>query len=105
MGKALRTLRVRCGLTQAKTAQGIGTQSPEISRWENEEVLMKVESLERLLTAYKATLHDLADLMALQQREEREPSDAELLRSLAEAMRQVEGRLDRLERPRDDGPT
>jgi transcriptional regulator with XRE-family HTH domain len=81
MGKALRTLRVRCGLTQAQAAQGIGTQSPEISRWENEEVLMNLESLERVLTAYKATLHDLADLMALQGGEDREPSDTELLRS------------------------
>ena len=66
---------------------------------------MNLESLERVLTAYKATLHDLADLMALQGGEEREPSDAELLRSMAEAIRRVEGRLERLEEKRDDGPT
>jgi transcriptional regulator with XRE-family HTH domain len=105
MGKALRTLRTRCGLTQAQAAQELRTQPSEISRWENEEVLMNLESLERVLTAYKATLHDLADQMDLQQREDREPSDAELLRSLTEAIRRVEGRVERLEKQADDGPT
>jgi transcriptional regulator with XRE-family HTH domain len=103
MGKALRTLRIRCGLTQAQAAQELRTQPSEISRWENEEVLMNLESLERVLTAYNATLHDLADQIALPQVEDRGPSDGELLRSLTEAIRRVEGRLDRLERPRDDG--
>jgi hypothetical protein len=65
---------------------------------------MNLESLERVLTAYKATLHDLADQMALQQGEEREPSGTELLRSLTEAIRRVEGRLERLEEQRADGP-
>jgi hypothetical protein len=58
-----------------------------------------------VLTAYKATLHDLADQIALRQGEDREPSDTDLLKSLTEAIRRVEGRLERLERPRDDGPT
>jgi transcriptional regulator with XRE-family HTH domain len=104
MGKALRTLRVRCGLTQAQAAQELRTQPSEISRWENEEVLMNLESLERVLTAYKATLHELADQTALQQGEGREPKESDLIRSLAEAIRRVEGRLDRLEKPGDDGP-
>ena len=66
---------------------------------------MNLESLERVLTAYKATLHDLADQIALPQGEDREPSGAELLRSLTEAIRRVEGRVERLERQGDDGPT
>jgi hypothetical protein len=65
---------------------------------------MNLESLERVLTAYKATLHDLADQIPLQQGEDREPSDGGLLRSLTEAIRRVEGRLERLEKPGDDGP-
>jgi transcriptional regulator with XRE-family HTH domain len=107
MGRALRTLRTRCGLTQALAAQELGTQPSEISRWENEEVLMNLESLERVLTTYKANLYDLMDQIALQRGEERkaEPSDAELLRSLTEAIRRVEGRVERLERQEDDGPT
>jgi transcriptional regulator with XRE-family HTH domain len=110
MGKALRTLRIRCGLTQAQAAQKLRTQPSEISRWENEEVRMNLESLERVLTAYEATLHDLADQTALQRgggrgEEDRAmPSDAELLRSLTEAIRRVEGRVERLERQGDDGP-
>jgi hypothetical protein len=70
---------------------------------------MNLESLERVLTAYKATLHDLADQIAPQQgghgeEDEAMPSDAELLRSLTEAIRRVEGRVERLERQGDDGP-
>lgn len=74
---------------------------------------MNLESLERVLTAYQATLHDLADQTALQRGEQRGergeedkamPSDAELLRSLTEAIRRVEGRVERLERQGDDGP-
>ncbi len=68
---------------------------------------MNLESLERVLTAYKSNLHDLADQMDSQRGEARKdvPSDAELLRSLTEAIRRVEGRLERLEQQRDDGPT
>ncbi len=74
---------------------------------------MNLESLERVLTAYRSNLHDLADQMAFprggQRRERGEedkamPCDAELLRSLTEAIRRVEGRVERLERQGDDGP-
>lgn len=65
---------------------------------------MNLESLERVLTAYRSTLYDLADQMDVQQGEARKddvPHDAGLLRSLTEAIRRVEGRLERLEREAD----
>jgi hypothetical protein len=67
---------------------------------------MNLESLERVLTAYKATLYDLADQMERQRgaAQKEVPGDQDLLRSLTEAIRRVEGRLDQLEGPRDDGP-
>lgn len=60
LGAALADLRKRRGLTQGKAAELLGTQQPEISRWEAEEVSMTLESLERCLETYGSTLAELA---------------------------------------------
>ena len=62
IGKVLRLLRNRSGLTQTQAAERLGTQQPEISRWEKEEP-MTLETLERLLTLYESDLEELGAML------------------------------------------
>jgi transcriptional regulator with XRE-family HTH domain len=105
IGRALRLLRNRCGLTQAQAAEGLGTQQPEISRWEKEEVPMNLETLERILTFYKSDLHELGALIK-QQRGERGgdrpalPGADEIERTVVRALKHY-GLLKEEEEPED----
>ena len=82
--------------------------SGQMSRWENEVTAPSLENLGKLLGGYGATVADLAEALgavAAAQAWEEMPPDEELLRSLVEAIRRVEGRqaetegrVDRIER-------
>src|SRR5215207_2397902 len=113
LGKAIAHLRERAGFsTQTEAAATLKIDKGQMSRWENESPRPTLENLGRLLAGYGATLADLAAVLGAQATtEDRGPSDEELIRSLADAIRRVEGleglhaetveRLDRLERERD----
>lgn len=96
LGKALTTLRMRAGfLTQTQASDALKIDKGQISRWENEIPRPTLENLGRVLAGYGATLGDLD--VALRGEDAKPamqlgPSDEELLRSLAEAIRRVEGR-------------
>jgi transcriptional regulator with XRE-family HTH domain len=70
----------------------------QLSRWENEKPRPSLENLERLLAGYGASVADLAGALEggiVAQPPpvaERRPTDEELIRSLTEAIRRVEGR-------------
>jgi transcriptional regulator with XRE-family HTH domain len=96
LGKALARLRERAGFsTQTEASEKLGIDKGQLSRWENESPRPTLENLNRLLVGYGATLSDLAAALGgkvPQSVEDRAPTDEELLRSLAEAIRRVEGR-------------
>jgi transcriptional regulator with XRE-family HTH domain len=99
LGKALVRLRKRAGFaTQLVASAALNIDKGQLSRWENEVPRPSLENLARLLAGYGATVADLA--AALEQTTS-EPSsssavsgvgEADLIRSLAEAIRRVEGR-------------
>jgi transcriptional regulator with XRE-family HTH domain len=101
LGKALVRLRKRAGFaTQLVASAALNIDKGQLSRWENEVPRPSLENLARLLAGYGATVADLA--VALEQTPS-EPSlssavagggvgEADLIRSLAEAIRRVEGR-------------
>jgi transcriptional regulator with XRE-family HTH domain len=116
LGKALVRLREGAGFsTQTEAAEALKIDKGQLSRWENESPRPTLENLGRVLAGYGATLSELA--VALQGgsgarvvAEEQEPSDEALIRSLAEAIRRVEGRqvetegrVERLEKGRGTG--
>lgn len=117
LGKALARLRERAGFaTQTVAAEALKIDKGQLSRWENESPRPTLENLGRLLAGYGATVADLAGELgdaSAQPVADRGPSDEELIRSLAEAIRRVEGlegkqaetveRLERLERERGAG--
>ena len=98
LGKALARLRERAGFaTQTEASEAVRIDKGQLSRWENESPRPTLENLGRLLAGYGATAMDLA--VALEggaasraKAETQGPSDEELIRSLAEAIRRVEGR-------------
>jgi transcriptional regulator with XRE-family HTH domain len=98
LGKALARLRERTGFaTQTEAAEAVRIDKGQLSRWENESPRPTLENLGRLLAGYRATVADLA--IALEggaasraRAEDQGPSDEELIRSLTEAIRRVEGR-------------
>lgn len=110
LGKALAHLRKRAGFsTQTEASETLGIDKGQLSRWENESPRPTLENLGRLLAGYGATVSDLAvalDGSAPQPvAEDGGPTDEELIKSLAEAIRRVEGRqvetesrVDRLEK-------
>ena len=107
LGKALARLRESAGFsTQTEAAGALKIDKGQMSRWENESPRPTLKNLGRLLAGYGATLADLAAAVGAQATaEDRGPSDEELIRSLAEAIRRVEGRqvetegrVERLER-------
>lgn len=113
LGKALARLRKQAGFkTQLAAADALGFDSGQLSRWENEVTPPALENLGRLLAGYGATVADLAvalgaiaSAQALAGATGEGPTDEELLRSLVDAIRRVEGRqsetesrVDRIER-------
>lgn len=100
LGKALARLRKQAGFkTQLAAAEALRFDSGQLSRWENEVTPPSLENLGRLLAGYGATVADLADALgaiasaqAVAGAPGEGPTDEELLRSLVEAIRRVEGR-------------
>jgi transcriptional regulator with XRE-family HTH domain len=113
IGRALVRLRERSGFrTQTEASEVLKIDKGQLSRWENEKPRPTLENLARLLAGYGASVADLAGALeggAVVQPPvaERRPTDEELIRSLTEAIRRVEGRqvetedrVGRLERDR-----
>ncbi len=110
LGKALAQLREKAGFsTQTEASATLKVDKGQLSRWEHDSPRPTLENLGRLLAGYGATLTELGMLLdgaaAAQAAANRGPSDEELIRSLAEAIRRVEGRqvetegrVERLER-------
>ena len=97
LGKALARLRERAGFsTQTEASEKLKIDKGQLSRWEHESPRPTLENLGRLLVGYGATLSDLvvalSSVSGSQLTEDRGPTDEELIRSLAEAIRRVEER-------------
>lgn len=97
LGEALAQLRERAGFsTQTKASEALKIDKGQLSRWENESPRPTLENLGRVLAGYGATVADLAAALsggsASQLKADPGPSDEDLLTSLAEAIRRVEGR-------------
>jgi transcriptional regulator with XRE-family HTH domain len=93
LGKALARLRERAGFaTQTMASEALKIDKGQLSRWENENPRCTLENLGRVLVGYGATVADLSVQLGDVLAEERRPSDEELIRSLTEAIRRVEGR-------------
>src|SRR5215813_1994166 len=99
LGKALAHLREQAGFhTQTEASETLKIDKGQLSRWENEKPRPTLENLGRLLAGYGASMIDLATTMAgcaapkAVAVEDRGPTDDELIRSLTEAIRRVEGR-------------
>ena len=93
LGKALARLRQRAGFsTQMEAAEALKVDKGQLSRWEHDNPRPTLENLGRVLAGYGATVADLAAQLGDVLAEERRPSDEELIRSLTEAIRRVEGR-------------
>ena len=98
LGRALIRLRERAGFaTQTEASEVLRIDKGQLSRWENENPRPSLENLGRLLAGYGASLADLVAALeggaeAPSAPVDRSPSDEELIRSLTEAIRRVEGR-------------
>jgi transcriptional regulator with XRE-family HTH domain len=97
LGEALARLRERAGFsTQTQASETLKIDKGQLSRWENENPRPTLENLGRVLAGYGATISDLAVALGggseLQPVSDRAPSDEELLKSLTDAIRRVEGR-------------
>src|SRR4051794_5676276 len=95
LGRALARLRKRAGFpTQTEASEKLKIDRGQLSRWEHDSPRPTLENLGRLLAGYGATFGDLT--VALGEPEpapiELAPSNEELIRSLAETIRRVEGR-------------
>jgi transcriptional regulator with XRE-family HTH domain len=98
LGRALVRLRERAGFgTQTEASEVLRIDKGQLSRWENESPRPSLENLGRLLAGYGASVADLAGALeggsvVPTAPVDRGPSDEELIRSLTEAIRRVEGR-------------
>jgi len=101
LGKALARLRKRAGFaTQLVAAEALHIDKGQLSRWENEVPRPTLENLGRVLAGYGATVADLAEAMNAQPTEPAERTrgegqglaESDVVRSLAEAIRRIEGR-------------
>ncbi len=102
LGRSLAELRKRAGFKQQKdAAEVLGVDKGQLSRWERDKPRPSLENLTRVLAGYGATLTDLAVLICGEERseppaepeaEDRGPDYEELIRTLSEAMRRIEGR-------------
>ncbi len=64
LGGALKTLRIRRGLSQKAVAEALRTQQSQVSAWEvDPESNVSTGNVDRLLLIYEATLMDLAELL------------------------------------------
>lgn len=103
LGKALAHLREQAGFsTQTEASETLKIDKGQLSRWENENPRPTLENLGRLLAGYGSTVSDLAIALGgsssgTEALKDQGPSDEELLRSLAEAIRRVEGRQGEME--------
>ncbi len=61
LGRALRDLRIRAGLTQAQVAANADVDAPYLSRVESGERDLRWSTVVRLLDALGADLHQLAN--------------------------------------------
>ena len=61
LGRSLRALRIRAGLTQAQVAAKAGVDGPYLSRVESGERDLRWSTVLKLLNAIGADLHQLAD--------------------------------------------
>jgi transcriptional regulator with XRE-family HTH domain len=61
LGRSLRVLRTRAGLTQAQVAAKAGVDGPYLSRVESGERDLRWSTVLKLLDAIGADLHQLAD--------------------------------------------
>jgi transcriptional regulator with XRE-family HTH domain len=61
LGRALRILRERAGLTQGEVGEGAGTDDTHVSRIERGQFDIRWHTLRRMLAALDATLADLGD--------------------------------------------
>ena len=101
LGTALKRLRKRAGFaTQLVAADALHIDKGQLSRWENEVPRPTLENLGKLLAGYGATIADLAEALNAQPTESAGrtagegpgAADSDLVRSLADAIRRVEGR-------------
>lgn len=101
LGKALARLRERAGFsTQTEASEKLTIDKGQLSRWENENPRPTLENLGRVLAGYGATVSDLAAVLgdgSMSQPRGEGPTDDELLKSLADAIRRVEGRQEETE--------
>ena len=101
LGKALARLRERAGFsTQTEASEKLVIDKGQLSRWENENPRPTLENLGRVLAGYGATVSDLAAVLgdgSMSQPRGEGPTDDELLKSLADAIRRVEGRQEETE--------
>lgn len=63
VGRALRELRKRAGLTQEQVAERMGTSSTYLSRLEAGQRDIRLSTVLRLLDALGVDLHELADAL------------------------------------------
>ncbi len=61
LGRALRTLRERAGMTQGEVGARAGTDDTHVSRMERGQFDIRWHTLRRILAALDATLADLGD--------------------------------------------
>jgi transcriptional regulator with XRE-family HTH domain len=114
LGRALAILRERAGFpTQTQASETLKIDKGQLSRWENENPRPNLENLGRALAGYGASVLDLGAVLRDEvppgpRIENLAPADADLIRSLAAAIRRVEGvvdetvsRVDQLEKDKD----
>lgn len=66
LGEVLRAMRVRQGTTQAEVARAVGVRQSTLAKWEAGDALPAEESLERALTALRATPEEVEALRTVQ---------------------------------------
>lgn len=71
LGRSLRVLRTRAGLTQAQVAANAGVDGPYLSRVESGERDLRWSTILKLLDAIGADLHHLADAVAEVEKQDR----------------------------------
>jgi transcriptional regulator with XRE-family HTH domain len=102
LGRALAQLRKQAGFaTQTEASAVVHIDKGQLSRWEHNKPRPTLENLGKLMAGYGVTVADLAAAMegavAARKAEDRGSADEELIRSLEEAIRRVEGRQDATE--------
>ncbi|MFD1578199.1 helix-turn-helix transcriptional regulator [Ramlibacter ginsenosidimutans] len=55
----LASLRLRAGMSQAQLASALGTQQPNVARWERNPGNLEVATLKKLASALGVSVHDV----------------------------------------------